>query len=308
MLALVGSAIVATPGLETLGRFLQAIGVGAVVTSTVTSLLADYYRRLRRETITSDIDFLATELKSILEHPNEFKGVVAVARLRAAGVLEFFPNRKDAATAVLKSDVERLRDTPPGTTVRLMGDSLRVFFHPGSDFTVEIHQAVTSNSSHTAFQVLILDPLCANAVARSAAEVSRPYQDMGDYKLRSALYHDATLTLNTIEHFNEEALQSGRDGDPIEVRLYDLANMCLLCLFPDVAYTSQYVYADARAQVQTARLPMLLFGKDAEALAKYRWHFEYVWKHAQPPSELRPETERWMSGPTRVIANQPPRA
>ena len=254
-------------GYELLSIALRQIGVATFIASTVGVFFSEYYSKVREEDLRKELMAIVTQA---MEERHS---------LEEAGIVTIYPDRKGKAIADLREKLESVEEG----TVRMIGATLRIFFNPGSDFTDIIHRIINTKPK-VKFQVLLLNVNSLQALYRSEAEtVGGTFKDDEDYRNRSGQFFESERSRVQINSLNEGVRSR---EPPIEVRYYDTAPYCLLVMFDDVCYTSQYIYGDSNAQVNTVKLPQITFKAESNAYKKFKWHFDFVWKNAVPYEEV----------------------
>ena len=254
-------------GYELLGIALRQIGVATFIASTVSVCFSEYYSKVREESLRKE---LATIITQAMEERHS---------LKEAGIVSIYPDRKGNAIDDLREKLENVEEG----TVRMIGATLRVFFNPGSDSSDIIHRIINTKPK-VKFQVLLLNVNSLQALYRSEAEtVGGSFKDDEDYRKRSGQFIESERSRVQINSLNA-SVQSREP--PIEVRYYDTAPYCLLVMFDDVCYTSQYIYGDSNAQVNTVKLPQIKFKAESNAYKNFKWHFDFVWRNAVPYEEV----------------------
>lgn len=285
---------------QVLRQALSEIGTAIFVGATVSVVLSEYYRRFRELSTRAELTWMLEELKDIIRDPSEFFDLRDLISLKKANVLTFYQDRKGPAIQDLRSKLESLSGTTQEVEVCILGNTLRVFFHPHTEFTDLIIGLITKKMN-VKFKVLITNPNSLTAFYRSWAETTSIFKDDKDYWQRSAFIADSERTRHQIEGFNRMARDAykckgideckatsnkcraideckvGTEHESIQLRYYDCADTCLVVLFPDMCYTSQYTYGDEKAQVHTVGLPMIKFSADSEHYKRLKRHFDYVW-------------------------------
>ncbi len=246
---------------------LRQLGVATFIASTVSVFFSEYYSKVREESLRKELLTIVTQ--AMEERRN----------LEEAGIVSIYPDRRGKAVDDLRAKLESVEEG----TVRMIGATLRVFFNPGPDFSDIIHRIVNTKPK-VKFQVLLLNVNSLQALYRSEAEtVGGSFKDDEDYRNRSAQYLESESSRIQINSLNKSV--KSREP-PIEVRYYDTAPYCLLVMFNDVCYTSQYIYGDPNTQVQTVKLPLIKFKEGSNAYSKFKWHFDFVWRNAVPYEEV----------------------
>lgn len=272
------SSLIPTEGVyAVLHTALQQIGVSAFLASTISVAFAEYYRALRNESFREEFDVLTTRLEQMLERQQEIFDIPMKKNIADAGITALFPDRKGAATEDLRSKLESVEEG----TIMLLGATLRVFFHPGSDFATTIHNIILRKPK-VKIRVLLLNLNSLQALYRSEAETKTSFVSDEDYRERSAQYREGEMSRMQIDILNN-LIEGHR---PIEARFYDTAPYCLLVMFDDLCYTTQYMFGDPSTQVTTARLPMIKYKRGSVAYEKLKWHFDFVWKNAVSYKEV----------------------
>jgi hypothetical protein len=272
---------------EVVAAGLRYVGMGILIPSTIGALISHYYFMRRREAFHTEISWFISEVWRLLRHPEETFNIQSLANLEQAEVEAFYPNRGEAAViADIQSELELLSRTDADTEICLLGDTLRVFFHPGNPYTNLIYAIVTNNPKVT-FKVLIANPYSSTAYYKSLAETAKPFKDYDDYKNRSAFFQESEITRSRIEGFNEMATQSRKVRSPrIELRYYECADMCVAILFPNSCYTAQYLYGNPDSQVNTVNTPMIKYSRDSNAYERIKYHFDFIWLQSIPPEAV----------------------
>ncbi len=278
LLLIVVSFLIPSEGVYVyVGTALRNVGISIFIASTVSAYFSEYYRSVREEILQKEFAAYIARVEQILETQKEIIKDPIRRNLENAGIIALFPNRKGAATEDLRSKLESIEEG----TIRLLGATLRVFFHPGSDFTATVHKIIR-NKPKVKFEVLLLNLNSLQALYRSEAETDTPFIDDEDYKKRSVQFKEGEMSRMQIDILNHLV----KGYRPIEVRFYDTAPNCFLAMFDDVCYATQYLYGEPSTQVTTIELPLIKYGAGSLPFKRFRWNFDYVWKHAIPYEEV----------------------
>ncbi len=245
---------------------LKDIGMSIFIASTVTTGFSEYYRSNREDQSAKELKIYANHVEELFKKQKEALELPIYKNLAEAGIFEFYPSRKGKATDDLRI---KLRSIDNGT-IRLMGATLRVFFHPGSDFTSTIDYIIR-NKPQVKLEVLLLNPNSPEALRRSEAETGIEFNSEAMYHQKSMQYNDLVTTTNQIAFFN--SLVTGHQ--PIEVRFYD-APYCFLVIFEDQCFVSQYIYGDVPTQIHTLELPLIGYKEGSTSFNRLKWHFNHV--------------------------------
>lgn len=254
---------------------LMETGTTILIATTIGLFITESYETLRELTIRDEIYGLLDRMGKLISQPDEIVALQRTARMELAGLVNIFPTRKGTAQEDLRSKLEALIDIKKEITVRLFGDTLRVFFGSEGPFTYSVHKLLSTNP-FVRFKVLLLNPNCRLALIRSEAETTgSPFSNDAEYR-QGGLFIDSMQSTTHIREWNR-TLEPLRGNIPIEARYYSCADYCFAAIFPAVCYTAQYLYADAEAQVQTPNLPMYVFSRDSSMYQRLLWNFDFVW-------------------------------
>lgn len=262
---------------------LKDIGMSVFIASTVTTAFSEYYRSNREDLSQKELAIYAERVEQLLDKQKESIESPIHKNLEESGVLDFYPTRKGKATDDLR---QKLKNVDEGT-ILLMGASLRVFFHPGSDFTGTINYIIR-NKPKVRFQVLLLNPNSPEAIYRSQAETKTMFTSDSEYHEKSMQYNDQVATRKQIIILNGLV----KDYKPIDVRFYDAAPYCFLVIFEDECLVSQYIYGDDSTQINTLELPLIKYKSASTAYKRLNWHFNYVWKQSFSDQEMLKESRK----------------
>ena len=261
------SLLIPDEGLSSLLKTgLKDIGMSILIASTVTTAFSAYYRSVREDQSRKELQIYADHVEELFEKQKEALELPIYKNLAEAGVLDFYPSRKGKATDDLRI---KLRNVDNGT-IRLMGATLRVFFHPGSDFTSTLDYIIR-NKPQVKLEVLLLNPNSPEALRRSEAETGAEFTSEAMYHEKSMQYNDLLITKQQIAKFN--GLVTGHQ--PIEVKFYD-APYCFLVIFEDQCFVSQYIYGDVPTQIHTLELPLVKYREGSISYNRLKWHFNHV--------------------------------
>lgn len=108
--------------------------------------------------------------------------------------------------------------------------------------------------------------------------INAPFETDEEYK-RGGFFRESMDSSETILGWNL-GLTPLRGNAPIDVRYYDCADYCFAVIFPDVCYTTQYIYAEPETQIQTTGIPMLKYAADSVTYRRLLWNFNWVWDNA----------------------------
>lgn len=283
-----------------LRQALAEIGMAVFAGATVSVALSEYYRKFRELSIRAELSWMLSELTEIIRDPSELFDLQALISLRKANVLTFYSDRTGPAEFDMRSKLESLLRSSDEIEVCILGNTLRVFFHPHTEFTDLIIRLVTEKKN-IKFKVLLTNPNSLTAFYRSQAETPHGFKDDDDYWRKSAFIADSARTRQQIDVFNLmaqaayqckrtedckaveekckriEECKAGEKHEAIYVKYYDCADTCLIVLYPDVCYTSQYIYADELTQIYTVGLPVIKYQGDSEQYKRLKRHFDYIW-------------------------------
>ena len=237
-------------------------GTTILISSTIGIVFTEAYRKLRELTIQDEILSMVDIMRELVARPEEFEKFRLLSYMEQAKLLAFYPNRLGPAQDDLRLSLEGLLEVDKPTTVYFFGVTLRVCFGAEGPFTLALHRVLSQNPN-VKLKVLLLNPNCRSALYRSEAEtIGKPFENDMQYR-KAALYQDSMVSSECIERWNARLTVQSKRDIPIEIKYYDCADYCLAVIFPDVCYTSQYLYADAEAQVQTPGIPMLKYSGDS---------------------------------------------
>lgn len=303
ILLLLGALLIPTSTIfayHVLRQALAEIGIAIFAGATVSVILSEYYRKFRELSTHAELSWMLVQLTDIIRDPSELFDLQALISLKKANVLTFYHDRTGPAELDMRSKLESLLGTSEETEVCILGNTLRVFFHPHTEFTDLIIRLVTEKRN-IKFKVLLTNPNSLTAFYRSLAETPHGFKDDEDYWRKSAFIADSGRTRQQIEVFNLmaqaayqckrmdeckaldnkcktiEECKAGEKHEAIRVRYYDCADTCLIVLYPDICYTSQYIYADDMTQIYTVGLPVIKYRGDCEQYKRLKRHFDYIW-------------------------------
>ncbi|MDD4651391.1 MAG: hypothetical protein PHQ34_04085 [Methanothrix sp.] len=280
---------------------IRQIGIAVLIASTIGILSSEYYRKMREHNF----------------HDELWQSVDQLRDLNNAGILSVYPNRGGEAVEDVRTKLENLQKGQ----VRILGSTLRVFFHSGQDYAATVHKIIDEKRA-VEFKVLLMNINTKEALYRAVAESECYFENDSLYQecaqcmeSKGSIKYINILNENYRKNANESAQNSkhkptpcrkknnieaieSKDGKdlikdnnpntekPICVRLYNNAPYCLLIMFDDVCYTSQYIYGDHNTQVNTVKLPLIKYQRDSDAYKNFEFHFEYIWKNAAEIDEM----------------------
>ena len=179
------------------------------------------------------------------------------------GIVNIFQSRsiaKDRIKVLMKNEKKE---------IRLIGISLRDFFHAGNDYYTVLRE-ISSNKhddGNISIKALLLDPLCEQGVLRSQRE--EPGIERGN------LYSEVVTSLRSIDRLKE-------NGALIDVRLYQASTNCFAIQGDEGVLIEQYHYGSAEpdATILGGKIPLLEFHKKSPTFQEIKGHFDYIWDKA----------------------------
>jgi hypothetical protein len=177
----------------------------------------------------------------------------------------------------IRKELEKaiIRASESVVTIRIMGITLNEFF--GGELVTTMQKALKNNQIK--FQVLVIDPLCLQAIWRSERESQtdrEPQTKQEPYTpeahLRSRLYHDFRISMSSLP-----------DGEnDIGTRVYDLAPSSHLVFINDMVFFENYYYGGLGDNRRGGgRIPTIVFDSTSETYRELQGHFEYVWARSK---------------------------
>lgn len=208
--------------------------------------------------------------------------MVGVSRpTRSCGLVNLFPSR-----SLAEERLAYLLDEPRGT-IRLIGISLRDFFHAGRRFYRILERVcVPARDAENGLTVraLLLDPLSEQGRIRSERE--EPGVHPGN------LFSEVMTSLNSIERLRTS-------GAGVEAKLYSGAPNCFVVLTEKSVLIEQYHYgSDAPgATILGGKVPLLEFARESAAYAEMSGHFDFLWSDKGPSLTV----DRWRENHATVL-------
>jgi hypothetical protein len=149
--------------------------------------------------------------------------------------------------------------------IKLIGISLRDFFHAGNDYYKIISDIVNVTNPKIKIKALLLDPLSQQGLLRSKRE--EPKVEKGN------LYSEVITTLRSIDRLKGQ-------GADIEVKLYSAAPNCFAVIISEGVLVEQYHYGSPEpdATILGGKVPILEFHKNSSTCRELNGHFDFIWQ------------------------------
>lgn len=149
--------------------------------------------------------------------------------------------------------------------IKLIGISLRDFFHAGSEYYRILRDISSSEDGKSAtIKALILDPLSEQGTLRSERE--EPGIKRGN------LFSEVVTSLRSIDRLNGVK-------NVIDARLYRASPSCFAILVDNGMLLEQYHYGSSApdATILGGKIPLLEYGNDSSTYHEIQGHFNYIW-------------------------------
>jgi hypothetical protein len=196
--------------------------------------------------------------------------------LADAGIARVYPDReyragRENGQSRLASAFSATRDGE----IRLMGPTLKAFFHTSSPLYAEIEQMLRDAGGKVTVRALI-EREDSQAI-RDRVEIEQPELEDGK---ESQTKRDCDTTLASMETLGRKT------GCSLEMRRYNQAPYCTAVLFPDLAFFSPNLLAPE----VPVRLPLLVFKRGSQGYRMIASSFEWMWDHKDtiPPDRIAP--------------------
>jgi len=187
--------------------------------------------------------------------------------LTDAGIDRIYPNRESAPhgeDAQTRLSLEFLA-TRNGE-VRMMGPSLRVFFHPLGPLHDDIRKMLTNGGGKVRIRALIQrtdSPAFRDRVAIEHRDLPPETQSQGE--------RDVNNTIAEIRRLNASL------GELIKLRQFMPAPYCTAIISPNLAFISPNILSPD----VPVRLPMIVYRASSNGYRVIEASFEYLWTHEE---------------------------
>jgi len=194
--------------------------------------------------------------------------------------------RYDDRGSLTRREVEAIRNSRPGQSVRIRAITARFYLH---DAREPLQELTTPGPGQISVRLLIVNPVSEAAIVRAITESGesaniREVLDGWDWSRhrRSLLYNDAMHSLETV-------LRLRARGHSIELRLSPVAPTCATLQTPESAFVEQYLLGRSprfeRGGVLTGEYPVFEFAAPTGSEQKTMEEdlldatFELLWDH-----------------------------
>lgn len=194
--------------------------------------------------------------------------------------------RYDDRATLGERELEAIRNTPPGQLVRIAAITARFFLRDALD---TLQKLTRPGPRQICVRLLIVNPVSEAAIVRAITENGesanvREVLDRWDWSRHrnSALYHDATHTLDTV-------LRLCNRKHSIQVRLTPVAPSSSILQTPEAAFVEQYLLGRSprreRGGILTGEYPVFEFaapvGSEEKSLEEELLDatFDLLWEH-----------------------------
>lgn len=272
-------------------EILRGLGVGTVVFALTSYLHADLSTKsLERhlERVQKRLETITAEYKILLQ--NQLRDTFELIKSAKEGGIERIysqragPNNPGAVAAFQKriehefEEASRRAHVREGDiqTIRMMGVSLRQYFDNTGNLYSVAEPALSDDKIE--YEVLLLDPLCAQAGLRSERESQtrdqEEYSDVTQH-FRSSLFQDLQKTTSTL-------LRKMDKPNGVKARFYRTSPSCFLIFINDSVFVETYHYGQSGiGGLAGGKVPVLEFRKGTLTYDELLGHFQHVWFKAR---------------------------
>lgn len=151
--------------------------------------------------------------------------------------------------------------------IKLIGISLRDFFHAGNYYYQVLSDIVCNNAPtqcNVKIKALLLDPASNQGILRSKREEPNV--------LKGNLYSEVKTSIRSIERLKGQ-------GADIEAKLYSAATNCFAVITKEGVLVEQYHYGSSEpdATILGGKVPVLEFHANASTYKELDGHFNFIW-------------------------------
>lgn len=253
------------------------------ITGAITIFLHALFKKMseieskeRDEKLRELLEDLRGDVKSIIQVLAKY--VRSLDTMITDGIIAIYKSRKDAKEAIS----EELRNEK-NNNLMLVGISLRDFLKGDRLFSeewkgikarLERRKFSKEGESPLKIRLLLIDPLCEQAIYRAESEEPR----RTSHRERN-LFIEVTQILELLNELLEELIKISPDkGDLLEVKIYNTSPSCLLMLSDNYAFVEQYHY---REEITSGYMPVIQYDINSKVGKEMIRHFNFIWEKAR---------------------------